>query len=157
MPLKVIRNDITRMDVDAIVNAANPALKMGGGVCGAIFSAAGAEKLQRECDAIKGCNVGEAVITKGYGLPARFIIHTAGPVWRGGDRGEEELLYNCYANSLNLALKHDLKSIAFPLISSGIYGYPKDQALQIAISAIEKFLLKHEMTVYLVLYEKRSL
>jgi len=156
MPLKIVRNDICEMKVDAIVNASNSALKMGGGVCGAIFSAAGAEKLQSECDRIGRCNVGEAVITRGYDLPAKYVIHTVGPVWQGGGRNEAELLYRCYINSLQLALEHKLKSIAFPLISSGIYGYPKDQALRIAISAIGEFLLNHEMTVCLVVFDKKA-
>lgn len=156
MPLKIIRNDITKMSVDAIVNAANTELKMGGGVCGAIFSGAGAEKLQEQCNSIGKCNVGEAVITRGYSLLARYIIHSVGPIWEGGSVEEAHLLHNCYTNSLTLALKYDCKSIAFPLISSGIYGYPKDQALQTAISAIGEFLLKHEMTVYLVVYDKKA-
>lgn len=156
MPLEIIRNDITKMPVDAIVNATNTALKMGGGVCGAIFSAAGVEKLQEECDSIGRCNVGEAVITRGYNLPARYIIHTVGPIWHGGSSNEAHLLHNCYRNSLLLALKHKCKSIAFPLISSGIYGYPKDQALHIAISAIGEFLLNHEIMVYLVVYDKKA-
>ena len=156
MTLKIIRNDITKMPVDAIVNAANSSLKMGGGVCGAIFSVAGAEELQEECDSIGKCNVGEAVITRGYSLPARHIIHAVGPIWRGGDSNEAALLHNCYSNALAIALKHDCKTIAFPLISSGIYGYPKDQALQIALSAIGEFLLNHEMTVYLVVYDKKA-
>lgn len=156
MPLKIVRNDICEMKVDAIVNAANSALKMGGGVCGAIFAAAGAEKLQAECDSIGRCNVGEAVITAGHDLPAKYIIHTVGPIWRGGSFHEAELLYSCYINSLQLALEHKLKSIAFPLISSGIYGYPKDQALRIAIAAIGEFLLDHEITVYLVVFDKKA-
>lgn len=156
MPLKIIRNDITRMPVDAIVNAANTALRMGGGVCGAIFSAAGADELQAECNRIGGCNVGEAVITGGYRLPAKFIIHTVGPIWRDGTYGEAELLHNAYTNSLKLALENKCESIAFPLISSGIYGYPKDQALQIAIAAIGEFLLSHDLLVYLVVYDKKS-
>jgi O-acetyl-ADP-ribose deacetylase (regulator of RNase III) len=157
MPLEIIRNDITKISVDAIVNAANTALKMGGGVCGAIFSAAGAEKLQAECDSIVTCKVGEAVITSGYSLPAQHIIHTVGPIWRAGSSGEAQLLHNCYTNSLSLALQQGCESIAFPLISSGIYGYPKDQALQIAISAISEFLLNHEMNVHLVVYDKKAL
>jgi len=156
MPLKIIRNDITKMPVDAIVNAANTELKMGGGVCGAIFAGAGAEKLQEQCNSIGKCNVGEAVITRGYSLLARYIIHSVGPIWQGGSFEEAHLLHNCYTNSLILALQYDCKSIAFPLISSGIYGYPKDQALQTAISAIGEFLLKHEMTVYLVVYDKKA-
>jgi len=156
MPLEIIRNDITKISVDAIVNAANSALKMGGGVCGAIFSAAGAEKLQAECDSIGACQVGEAVMTSGYSLPSENIIHTVGPIWRGGSSGEAQLLHNCYTNSLTLALQQGCESIAFPLISSGIYGYPKDQALQVAISAISEFLLNHEMNVHLVVYDKKA-
>lgn len=156
MPLEIVRNDITKMSVDAIVNAANVSLRMGGGVCGAIFTAAGAEKLQAACDRLGGCNVGEAVITDGYSLPSRYIIHAVGPIWQGGSSSEEELLYACYKNALNLALEHKCESIAFPLISSGIYGYPKDQALQVAISAIGEFLLGHEMKVYLVVFDKKA-
>lgn len=156
MPLEIIRHDITKMQVDAIVNAANSRLKQGGGVCGAIFEAAGAEKLQAECDRIGYCAVGSVVMTGGYALPAKHIIHTVGPVWHGGGHHEEELLYACYENSLNLALEQGLTSIAFPLISSGIYGYPKDGALRAAVSAIESFLRKHDMTVYLVLFDKET-
>jgi O-acetyl-ADP-ribose deacetylase (regulator of RNase III) len=156
MPLSIVRNDITKMSVDVIVNAANIALKMGEGVCGAVFSAAGADKLQAECDSIGKCNVGEAVITGGYKLPAKHIIHTVGPIWRGGNSHEAQLLSNCYANSLLLAQQYDFKSIAFPLISSGIYGYPKDKALKIAISSIGEFILENNMTVYLVVYDKSS-
>jgi O-acetyl-ADP-ribose deacetylase (regulator of RNase III) len=156
MPLEIVRNDITKVHVNAIVNAANIALKMGGGVCGAIFSAAGAEKLQAECDSIGTCQVGQAVMTSGCSLPAECIIHTVGPIWSGGNSGEAQLLHNCYINSLTLALQHGCESIAFPLISSGIYGYPKDQAFQIAISAISEFLLNHEMKVYLVVYDKNA-
>nr|WP_320023931.1 macro domain-containing protein [uncultured Acetobacterium sp.] len=156
MPFEIIRNDITKMPVDIIVNAANTGLKMGGGVCGAIFAAAGADKLQAECDQIGGCAVGEAVITEGYRLPAKKIIHTVGPVWQGGGANEAKLLHQAYTNSLNLALKQDCKSIAFPLISSGIYGYPKDQALKIAVVAISEFLLEYEMMVYLVVFDKKA-
>ncbi|WP_083439571.1 macro domain-containing protein [Acetobacterium bakii] len=156
MPLIIIRNDITKMKVDAIVNAANTRLKMGDGVCGAIFAAAGAAQLQAECDGIGKCNVGEAVITRGYALPAKHIIHAVGPIWQGGDSHEAELLHNCYSNALKLGLKHGCKTMAFPLISSGIYGYPKDQALEIAVAAIGEFLLHHEMTVNLVVYDKKA-
>lgn len=156
MPMTIVRNDITRMTVDAIVNAANTALRMGGGVCGAIFNAAGVKKLQEECESIGRCEVGEAVLTSGYSLPASHIIHTVGPIWNGGITNEAKLLHNCYKNSLALALKSKCKSIAFPLISSGIYGYPREQALQIAITAISEFLLKHDMMVYLVVYDKNS-
>lgn len=157
MPLEIIRNDITKMKVDAIVNAANIKLMKGGGVSGAIFAAAGENELQQECDKIGGCDVGEAVITSGYKLPAKHIIHTPGPIWRGGNNNEEQALHNCYTNSLKLALQNKCSSIAFPVISSGIYGYPKDKAFNIAISAISSFLIEHEMVVYLVVYDKGAI
>ena len=156
MPLTIVRNDITKMDVDAIVNSTNIGLKKGGGVCGVIFETAGIQKLQDECDAIGHCERGEAVITKGYNLPARYIIHTVGPVWNGGKSGESYLLRACYTNSLALAVRHGCESIAFPLISSGIYGYPKEEALQIALDAIRDFLIEHELDVYLVVYDNES-
>jgi O-acetyl-ADP-ribose deacetylase (regulator of RNase III) len=156
MPLKIVRNDITKMKVDAVVNAANTELRMGGGVCGAIFAAAGAEKLQEECSRIGSCGVGDAVITRGFDLPAKYIIHTVGPVWQGGGMGEAGLLRGCYINSLKLALKHKCRSIAFPLISSGIYGYPKDQALSIAVSAISEFVLENDIDAYLVVFDRKS-
>lgn len=156
MPLEIVRNDITKMNVDVIVNAANTALKMGGGVCGAIFHAAGANKLQEACDKIGGCKVGEAVITDGFKLPAKFIIHTPGPIWQGGRNQEAALLKACYENSLELATKHQCESIAFPLISTGIYGYPKEEALQIAVSTISSFLFTYDMLVYLVVFDKKS-
>ncbi len=156
MPLTIVRNDITKMETDAIVNAANNALQMGGGVCGAIFNAAGVKKLQKECNAIGYCETGQAVITKGFDLPAKHIIHTVGPVWKGGTNNEPELLHDCYINSLDLAFKYKCESIAFPLISSGIYGYPKDKALEIANDAVSEFLLNNEMTVYIVVYDKTS-
>ena len=156
MPLEFIRNDITKVHADAIVNAANSALQQGGGVCGAIFAAAGAHRLQQACDAIGHCDVGQAVITSGFDLPAKYIIHTVGPVWSGGQHGEAELLANCYRNSLDIAKNHQLESIAFPLISSGIFGYPKDKALQVAIASIGSFLMANEMTVYLVVFDQAT-
>jgi len=154
MPLFIIRNDITKMKVDAIVNAANTNLQMGGGTCGAIFSAAGARRLQSACDALAPIRVGEAVITKGYALPAKRIIHTAGPIYRDGKDGEEALLRACYKNALNLAKKHRCKSIAFPIISGGAYAYPKEQALTVATGAIGEWLIKNDMEVSLVVYDK---
>lgn len=156
MPLEILRNDITKMRTDAIVNAANNQLRQGGGVCGAIFAAAGAEELHAACKRIGSCATGEAVITEGFALPAKYVIHTVGPVWQGGQYGEAELLASCYTKSLELALEKGLESVAFPLISSGIFGYPTDQALQVAISAIGSFLLKHEMDVSLVVFDKAS-
>jgi len=156
MPLQIVRNDITTMHVDAIVNAANVRLVQGGGVCGAIFAAAGADELQMECNRIGHCNVGNAVITKGYALPAKYIIHTVGPVWQDGEHGEEELLRSCYINSLELAIANGHNSIAFPLIASGTFGYPRDLALSVAISAIGSFLLKNDFDVFLVIYSKHT-
>jgi O-acetyl-ADP-ribose deacetylase (regulator of RNase III) len=156
MPLEIVRNDITKMEVDTIVNAANSQLQRGSGVCGAIFEAAGAELLQFECDTLAPCPVGQAVITLGYHLPANYIIHTVGPVWQGGEQGEEALLASCYTSSLSLAKERGINSIAFPLISSGIYGYPKELALQIAMKTIGNFLQEHEMQVTLVVYDPDS-
>ncbi|WP_042355686.1 macro domain-containing protein [Bacillus rubiinfantis] len=156
MPFDIIRHDITEMKVDAIVNAANPGLQIGGGVCGAIFRAAGVQELQKACDKIGGCHVGEAVITGGYNLKAKYIIHTPGPVWRGGQHQEAARLQASYQNSLELAMKHRCESIAFPLIATGIYGYPKEEALQIAVSTISSFLFQHDIQVFLVVFDKQA-
>jgi O-acetyl-ADP-ribose deacetylase (regulator of RNase III) len=153
MPFRIVRGDITKMRTDAVVNAANGALCQGGGVCGAIFAAAGALELQQACARIGGCGVGEAVITDGFRLPAKYIIHTVGPVWHGGNSGEEELLRSCYRKSLMLAEQNGLKSVAFPLISAGIFGYPKAQAAAVAVSEIQAFLRENEMDVVLVAFD----
>lgn len=156
MPLKIVNSDITTMHVDAIVNAANTALQQGGGVCGAIFRAAGAEKLRAACSKLAPIKTGEAVITPGFDLPAKYVIHTPGPVYRDGKHGEREMLRSCYLNSLKLAKENKCKSVAFPLISSGIYGYPKAEALKAATSAIKEFLAGHDLDVYLAVFDKES-
>ena len=157
MLFTIVRQDITKMKVDAIVNAANTDLQMGGGVCGAIFKAAGAAQLQAACDKLAPIKTGEAVITQGFDLPAKYIIHTAGPIYRNQNAEQcEKLLRSAYMESLRLAIENDCESIAFPLISSGIYGYPKDEALKVATSAIQDFLADHDIDVTLVVFDETA-
>lgn len=157
MPIQLVRNDITKMQVDAIVNTANNQLSLSGGVNGAIHKAAG-PKLLEETQRLGGCKTGEAKITDGYDLPCKHIIHTVGPMWYGGHYDEEALLTSSYRSSLELALEHHCKSIAFPLISAGIYGYPKEQALKVAMNTCSTFLLEqvpdNDLMVYIVLFGK---
>jgi O-acetyl-ADP-ribose deacetylase (regulator of RNase III) len=157
MPFTIIRQDITKLNVDAIVNAANTDLQMGGGVCGAIFRAAGPAELQAACDQAAPIKTGGAAITPGFRLPAKYVIHAAGPVYRHWNKAQSEAyLRSAYIESLKLATEHDCHSIAFPLISSGIYGYPKAEALQVATAAITDYLTGHDLDVYLAVFDKTA-
>lgn len=156
MPLQIIRNDITKVACDAIVNAANSTLLGGGGVDGAIHKVAG-KGLLLECMKLGGCKVGQAKITKGYNLPCKYVIHTVGPKWKGGKNGEKELLESCYKNALVLAKKNNCESVAFPLISSGVYGYPMNEAFKVAVDTVAEFLMQNDMLVCIVVYNKNAL
>lgn len=157
MPFTIVRQDITKMKVDAIVNAANTELLMGGGVCGAIFNAAGAKELQDACDRIAPIQTGQAVITPGFKLPAKYVIHAAGPVYDHTNKKQSaDLLSSAYINSLRIAIQNGCESIAFPLISSGIYGYPKAEALQVATAAITDFIAENDIDVYLAVFDKTT-
>ncbi len=155
MSLKIIKGDITRIECDAIVNAANSSLFGGGGVDGAIHKAAG-KGLLFECMKLGGCKTGQAKITGAYKLPARFVIHTVGPKWKGGEKGEKELLESCYKESLRLAQENECHSIAFPLLSAGIYGYPKEQAVCIAIDSINLYCAGTSIEVYIVIFDEET-
>lgn len=157
MPFTIIRQDITKMKVDAVVNAANTQLQMGGGVCGAIFRAAGVKQLQVACERAAPIRTGGAAVTPGFRLPAKYVIHAAGPAYSRWNREQSRaLLRSAYRESLRLAVEKGCESIAFPLISSGIYGYPKDEALEVARQAVQEFLQDHDMDVYLAVYGKSS-
>ena len=155
MSIRIIQGDITKMTCDAIVNAANSSMLGGGGVDGAIHKAAG-KGLLLECMTLGGCKVGQAKITKGHRMPCKHIIHTVGPKWKGGNNGEEELLRSCYRECIRLAVEHECKSVAFPLISAGVYGYPKEQAIKIAIETIEQAIQGMDIDAVLVLFDQET-
>ena len=157
--IRLLKGDITKVNTDAIVNAANRTLLGGGGVDGAIHRAAGQELLE-ECRTLNGCETGEAKITKAYQLPCKYVIHTVGPVWHGGKKSEEEWLGKCYWNSMVIAKENEIKSIAFPAISTGVYGYPKRPAAKIAVDTVKKFMEQFPETVediYFVVFDEESL
>lgn len=156
MPFQIIRNDITKVKVDAIVNTANPEPVVGGGTDRAVYKAAGEKELLAERKKIGHIDPGQAVETPAFRLPAKYIIHTVGPAWVDGNHGEREVLHSCYVNSMKLATKLRAKSIAFPLIATGVYGFPKDEALDIAMAEIGKYLLTHELEVVLVVFDKKA-
>ncbi|MBQ6554372.1 MAG: macro domain-containing protein, partial [Firmicutes bacterium] len=156
MPLKIIRNDITKVKADAIVNTANPRPVIGGGTDRAVYTAAGADKVLAERKAIGDIMPGNAAYTRAFALDAKYIIHTVGPAWEDGSHGERDILHSCYKNSLELAAELSCESAAFPLIATGVYGFPKDEALQIALGEINRFLLSHDMLVYLVVFDADS-
>ncbi|GHU77146.1 RNase III inhibitor [Clostridia bacterium] len=159
MSFEIVFGDITKIGTEAVVNAANNQLKQGAGVCGAIFKAAGASDLQNECDGIGYCKTGEAVLTSGYAL-CKYVIHTVGSIWKDGSDGEKALLKNCYKNSLLLAKQYNVKSIAFPLVSEGIYGFHENEAEAVAVEAINEFQTANrdsDMAVYLVKFNKANL
>lgn len=155
MSIRIIQGDITKIACDAIVNAANSSLLGGGGVDGAIHKAAG-KGLLLECMTLGGCKVGQAKITKGHRMPCKHIIHTVGPKWKGGNHGEEELLRSCYRESIKLAIEHECTSIAFPLISAGVYGYPKTEAIKVALETIEATIQDADLEVVLVLFDQET-
>ena len=157
MPFLMIRNDITKVTADAIVNPANRNLLQGSGTSRAIYQAAGEQELTAACEAIGRCDLGRAVCTPAFGLPAKYIFHAVCPAWHGGGFGEAEQLASAYHSALKLAAKYHCESVAFPLLSSGNYGYPKEQAFRIAVDTITQYVMEHDLTVYLVLYDRHSL